>query len=275
MQSESILHASLLDILFEGKNKDYGAYELRKSYNRRIWLAMLGTFIICLLFILLSVLAHSAGTAHWGIPVKEVILSKVDPPEPPTKPLPPLPPKPPVVMVKRIIFTPPLLVKETTDKPVPEMQKLETAVISTIYQDGVDADTYVSPPVEQTTAVGLAPKAVTRDFDKPFAVVEKEARFPGGAIAWKKYLERTLDANVAANEGAPVGNYRVTLEFVVDREGKISQVRATDIPHNCAACAAEAICVIEKGPRWEPAIQNGTTVVFRAVQFITFQVAEQ
>jgi protein TonB len=72
-----------------------------------------------------------------------------------------------------------------------------------------------------------------------------------------------------------MGNYTVKLQFVVDRNGSISDVKAIEIPAACKGCGAEAIKVIERGPKWEPAIQNGKKVIYQAVQFITFQVSEE
>ena len=59
MQTQQILSANILDILFDGRNKNYGAYDLRKNYNKRVIYALSGTFIICLLFTIGSILANS------------------------------------------------------------------------------------------------------------------------------------------------------------------------------------------------------------------------
>ena len=58
MQTQHILSANILDILFDGRNKNYGAYDLRKSYNKRVAYALSGTFFICLLFAVASILAN-------------------------------------------------------------------------------------------------------------------------------------------------------------------------------------------------------------------------
>ena len=57
MEINKINDADFLDILFEGRNKEYGAYELRKTYNRRIVIAIAGMFVICLLFLLSQIIA--------------------------------------------------------------------------------------------------------------------------------------------------------------------------------------------------------------------------
>jgi hypothetical protein len=107
----------------------------------------------------------------------------------------------------------------------------------------------------------------------PGFIAEKEARFPGGPQEWKRYLERNLDANVAAASNAPPGIYTVKVQFIVDKEGKISNVQAVSVPADCPRCAREAERVIRKGPNWEPAVQNGRPVIYQAIQFISFQVS--
>lgn len=105
-------------------------------------------------------------------------------------------------------------------------------------------------------------------------VVEREARFKGGPQGWRKMLEKTLNANVAADAGAPAGQYTVKVQFIVDKEGYVSRVKAIEIPAACKPCASEAVNVISTGPQWEPAIQNNEPVLYQAIQYITFQVEE-
>ena len=105
-------------------------------------------------------------------------------------------------------------------------------------------------------------------------VVEREAMFKGGLEGWKRYLEKNLNANVAADAGAPVGDYTVKVQFVVSKEGYVSKVKAVEVPDGCKPCAAEAVSVISLGPTWEHAIQNNEPVIYQAIQYITFQVSE-
>src|SRR3954468_15444009 len=59
-------------------------------------------------------------------------------------------------------------------------------------------------------------------FDK----VDIEAKFQGGEIAWRKFLEQNLRANVPVDKGAPMGAYTVWVQFIVNKEGKIEDVKA-------------------------------------------------
>ena len=73
--------------------------------------------------------------------------------------------------------------------------------------------------------------------------------------------------------GAPVGVYTGTVTFIVDMEGKVSDVKAENDPGY--GTKDEAVRVIRKGPNWTPANQNGRPVVYRHKQMITFKVSEQ
>ena len=116
-----------------------------------------------------------------------------------------------------------------------------------------------------------APK-VEKEIDKQFTVVQIQAQFPGGADGWRRYLERNLNKDIPTENGAPAADYTVTVSFIVDKTGAISDVRAENDPGY--GTKAEAIRVIQKGPNWKPAIQNGTEVIYRQKQNITFRISE-
>jgi len=114
MEANKILSADILDLVFEGRNKEYGAYDLRKTYNRRMIHALVITASVALLIFLTSVLANTinAGSAK-KVDIKEVTIQdikqeeeKKDIPPPP----PPKPPDPPKIEMQK--FTPPKIVKD-------------------------------------------------------------------------------------------------------------------------------------------------------------------
>jgi len=278
MDINKILKADILDIIFEGRNKEYGAYELRKTYNRRVTIAVSVMIGICLLVFLTTILGNSNDTGDNKIIVQDVQLEDIKQaeekkPEPPPPPPPPKPEPPKVEITK---FTPPKIVKdEEVKEPPPPQEKLEETKIGTINQEGKKDEGFVAPPPEEKgTGIVEAPKKVEEDYDKVFTKVEKEAKFPGGMEGWKRYLERNLNANVAADDGAPIGNYTVKVQFIVDKTGGISNVSAIEVPKACPSCGPEAVKVIKKGPKWDPAVQNGRNVIYQAIQYVTFQVAE-
>lgn len=135
------------------------------------------------------------------------------------------------------------------------------------HNDGVtivsDNAVFVTPVIKKnTTAIS--------DNEPVFNAAQVEPQFPGGANAWLTYLDKNLDKNIAKKNKAAVGNYTVNLRFTIDKEGNVSEVIAENNPG--FGTAAEAIRVIENGPRWIPAEQNGKKVIYSARQTIVFQV---
>ena len=153
MEINKILTADILDIIFEGRNKEYGAYELRKTYNKRLLIAVSSMLAICLLIFLSTVLAKIVvPKKQTQILVQDVQLADVKQEEKKPEPPPPPPPKqePPKVEITK--FTPPKIVKDEEVKPEekpPEQEKLEDTKIGTINQEGEKTDV-VAPPVEQS-----------------------------------------------------------------------------------------------------------------------------
>jgi protein TonB len=275
MDINKIQSADILDILFDGRNKEYGAYDLRKTYNKRIKFSLAGMVLICLLMLVGSLIANSTKKSKTELVVADMELTKVNEEKKPEPPPPPPPPKQEPPKVEMAKFTPPKIVKDEEVKPeeeIKEVEKMEDTKIGTINQEGAKDEGVVAPPVEKSTGVVEAPKA-EEDYDKVFTVVQIAAEFPGGLPAWTKYLERNLNRDLPVENGAPPGKYTVVVSFIVSKTGAISDVVAENDPGY--GTKAEAIRVITKGPSWKPAVQNGRNVIYRHRQSITFQVSEE
>ena len=284
MDANKILGADLIDLVFEGRNKTYGAYELRTHYNKRLRNALVLTLAIFLLLLLLGFLSTlDLGISKGKVDIKEVQLEeiKTDEPPPPPPPPPPKPPEPPKVEMAK--FTPPKVVKDEEvkeeEKP-PEIEKLEDTKISTINQEGIKDEGIVAPPVEDKGGVVEAPKE--DEYDKIFQKVEIDAEFPGGVSGWTKYVTREIERNIDELQDDGRSGTVVVL-FIVDKEGQVSDVRALPcgeagvarcLPPN-SKLAEIAVNAIRKGPKWKPAVQNGRNVKAYRRQPVTFQLAEE
>ncbi|HPG11727.1 MAG TPA: energy transducer TonB [Chitinophagaceae bacterium] len=275
MEANKILKSDILDLVFEGRNKEYGAYNLRKTYNKRMTRALIITGSIALLALLGSVLASSIDKGKKEkIKMQEVTLQDIKQEEkkiiPPPPPPPPPKQEPPKVEMKQ--FTPPVIKKdEEVEKPPPPQEELKEAKIDVINQEGIK-DLNIQVPVVPDQGKQIVEVKKEEDENKIFDKVEIEAKFPGGESQWRRFLERNLDPNTPIDNGAPEGTYTVTVQFVVDKEGNISDVRA--LTNHGYGMEQEAVRVIKKGPKWEPAIQNGRQVKAYRKQPITFQVTE-
>lgn len=274
MEANKILNADILDLIFEDRNKEYGAYNLRKTYNKRILQALIITASIALLALLGTLLAKAFQSKKNNFKVNEVTLQEIKeeekkpdiPPPPPPKP----PPPPQVEMAK---FTPPKIVKDEEVKEViKENKELDSTKIDVKNVEGVK-ETDIAAPSEVDQGKQVIEEKKDDDENKIFEKVEIEASFPGGDGAWKKYLERNLRGEVAQDNGAPAGSYTVWVQFVVDKEGNISDVKA--LTSHGYGMEDEAVRVIKKGPQWKPAQQNGRVVKAYRKQPITFQIEEQ
>ena len=284
MDPNKIKDADLLDIVFEGRNKEYGAYELRKKYNKRLTTALAITMALGALIFLTAFIANVTKKTKGKVEVAEVQLEQIQQEEQKNEPPPPPPPKPPeppkVEMAK---FTPPKVVKDEEvkeeEKP-PEVEKLEETKIGTVNQEGQKDEGIVAPPVEDKGGVVEAPKV--EDEDRVFQKVEIDAEFPGGNGAWTKYVSREIERNSdEIMEDGKSGT--VVVLFIVDKEGAVSEVRAlpcgeAGVP-NCVGpgskLAEVAVAAIKKGPKWKPAIQNGKSVKAYRRQPVTYRIEEQ
>lgn len=85
-------------------------------------------------------------------------------------------------------------------------------------------------------------------------------------------LMQNLDASIPAKNKALDGIYTVTISFLIDDNGKVSDVKALDDPG--FGTGKEAVRVIAQGPDWIPATQNGHKVIFANKQKIAFSVSE-
>lgn len=278
MDANKILSADFLDLLFEDRNKEYGAYHLRKTYNKRIGRALLITASIALLALGGSFLASTLKNAgKKKEKMQEVTLAEIkqedkkDVPPPPPPP-PPKQPEPPKVEMKA--FTPPVIKKdEEVQQPPPQQEELKDVKIADITQEGIKDEGLAQPAVIDEGKQIIEEKKPEEDENKIFDKVEIEAAFPGGDSKWRRYLETSLNAQVATDNGAPEGAYTVVVQFVVDKEGNISDVRG--LTSHGYGMEDEAIRVIKRGPKWTPAVQNGRQVKAYRKQPITFVVQSE
>jgi protein TonB len=271
-----ILSADVLDIIFDGRNKAYGAYDLRKTYQQRVGYALLGMAGVCLLFFAYLFAGSGKKVDKRDVMVKDFFISPDLPMVKPTV-IPPPPPIPrtPQVKVQVTAFKPPQIVPDNQVTETPhEVKTLDNTHIGLTNQDGPNSGAdVVAPPEQSTTGNGNGlPAQKKEDYEGVFITVEKEAEFPGGKAAWMRYLERNLNSSIPTEEGAPAGRYTVVVSFLVDKNGAISDVVAENNP--LYGTAKEAVRVILNGPKWSPALQNGHNVAYRVRQSITFVVSD-
>lgn len=266
MDTNKILTSDLLDLVFDDRNKEYGAYELRKHYQQRITRALLVTGTAVALIITGTVMANSVDrSAIAKVDTREYTLEAlpdVKQPEPllPVKPPEQAPPP------RTEIFTPPVLADQVPNPP-PSQNEYEDARIDDFHADGPD-DSQISDPVVPMAHTGIIEEKNDRETG-PLEFVQIDAKC---ACNWVKFLERNLQSTVPVDNGAPVGRYKVIVQFVVDIDGTVSDIKPlTSLGYGMEE---EAVRVLKKAVKWEPAIQNGRQVKAYRRQVIIFEVEE-
>lgn len=276
MEADKVLTSSILDILFEGRNKEYGAYELRKHHNSRVLLGLLAVaFITGLAFAIKALPNGQNGPQKQAMVVSDVQLEevrlekKVEPPPPPSiQPL----------KLAQIKFTAPLIVKDEDvkidDRP-PEQDRLIDTKIGAINQEGLKDSGNVSSPDADGNGNGVVegPKlSGDNDYDRVFTKVEVESQYPGGAPAWLRFLNRNFRYPEDALNNQVQGT--IIVQFIVDQTGNVSDVAAISGPE-AGGLREEAVRVIRNSGQWLPAIQNGRKVKSYKRQPVVFMMATE
>ncbi len=275
MEPNQIKDADILDILFEGRNKDYGAYELRKTYNQRIRKAMFCTgAMIALLLLGWTLSSMKKDKAIIPVVSPDFEIANIKEPDKPL-PVPPPPVKvaPPPVATIRI--TPPRIVPDNEVKPdekPPENDAADHMKIGPDNVAGAADEGIAGPPAAQGAAQGVVEAPKKTEDDGIFYKVEIESSFPGGNQAWLRFLNRNLRYPDEAMNIEIQGT--VLVQFIVDRDGHISDVQAVSGPDQ-GGLREEAVRVIQKSGLWTPAQQNGRYVKSYKRQPVNFRIGTE
>jgi len=240
-----------VEMVFENKNKDYGAYELRKKSTRRHFVALLIGIFIFILSVSLPGILKVIMPKQIEKEVRVRTLSEIKIDKPKEDILKEIPPPPPIR--NTIKFTPPVIKPDqaVNDEEEPKMQKeiveQKAAISTTDFNKGTDD---VAAPIAKENA------QITEDPDKPFLVAEKMPQFPGGEVEMMKFIRDNLKYPGRAQEAGVTG--RVVVNFVVGRDGKITHIKI--VRGIGSGCDEEAIRVLEKMPPWTPGEMGGKAV---------------
>lgn len=263
MKTEGVVipQSSWDDIVFERRNKDYGAYVNRKNYSKYVLIA-LGITIAVLILVLaapaIAELLKSAGSSSEP-KLKETTISLDQPP-----PITPQPPPPDVRIpppVKTVIkFLPPKVTEKEVveEEPMPTIEEIKENETGATEVIGTGDVVFEEPVVESTG----------EEEDKIFYAVEQQAEFPGGVAAMMKFLQKNIKYPASAKRMGIEG--KVFVKFIVDKEGGISNIEIMKGMN--ADLDKEAIRVIKMMPPWKPGKQNGRAVKSQFVLPVYFKL---
>lgn len=152
-----------------------------------------------------------------------------------------------------------------------------STVLCCILQLSAFAIEYTQPLLKRDTLPGNQAGVDTSIVDedgniKVFEKVDIEAQFHGGDDGWRQFLIANVNANTPADKGAPAGTYTVVVQFIVDKDGSVSDIKA--LTRHGFGMEAEVVRMIKKSPKWSPAIQCGKPVRAYRKQPVTFVVEE-
>ena len=253
-----------VDLVFEGKNQAYGAYQLRKDTGKRNLKALITMFLIfaAIAAIVIAKVSIDNYIASRNAAIetdvelqslaekKEAKAEKKDEPEVE---------KIEIEHVKSsVAFTVPEIkkddeVKEEQEiKSQDELQETNTAIGAF----NVEGNDETGGEVLKAKEVIAEPEPPKVEETKVFDVVEEMPQFPGGQAALLEYLAKNIKYPVVAEENGVQG--RVIVTFVVERDGSITDVRV--VKSVDPSLDKEAARVVKSMPKWQPGKQNGSAV---------------
>ena len=249
-----LLKRQWLDIVFEGRNKSYGAYELRKDNSKtNVRALVIGAFVFAFAVatpILVDMIPSSSDS---DASLNEKITTVKLPPkeEKPKENLPPPPPPPP--KVDQVKFVKPVVAKtEDVTEEIVEVKDLKDKKLGDKDIKGNDEAPLTLGPVDN----GPAKQAVEADDNLYNSQgVEVKPEFPGGIEKFYKYIGNNFDKSIVEDENFPGG--RIMVSFTVEKDGSLSDIKTRDIGYGTGK---EAERLLKKCPRWAPAEQNGKKV---------------
>ncbi len=262
MENTNWQKKSIDDIVFEGRNKSYGAFQLRRIYDKHMSRAMLSGMLFFLLAVssprIISMIKGMMPENKDELVMKEVTLAE-PPPIDPKKPPPPPPPevKPPPIK-DQIKFVPPVVKKDEEvieeEPPPPTVDEIKDKEIATETKEGdengVDAS-LTEPDAPPAPPVLEEPKE-----EEPFTYVEQMPTFPDGQEAMYKFIYDRIKYPAIARENGISG--QVIVQFVVSKEGEIKNAKV--MRGIGGGCNEEALRVVNQMPRWKPGKHNGRAV---------------
>ena len=271
-----------VDMVFAGKNKEYGAYQLRKGTSGRNIKSLLILVIAAALvggFLAWKVIEQKQAEEQQAY-MEAMELAKLQKQAEKEKKKKPEKVQPKVEMKKEIPvaretqkFTAPVIKKDELVKEenqVKQMDKLDEKVaVGTENKEGVKDRTIEAVRSDIATVAPPPPPAPKPEVStKVFDVVEEMPSFPGGQGALMSYLASNIKYPVVAQENGVQG--RVIVSFVVERDGSISDVRVARSVD--PSLDREAQRVVKSMPRWKPGKQNGSAVRVKYTVPVVFRL---
>jgi protein TonB len=246
------------DIVFENRNKEYGAYMLRKKYSRNVILSVLIGIIIMATAIITPYLNARALESRQKRAERqvEIKMENLDQPNETVVPTAP-PPPPPAEEVQQQKYIPPEVVDSIKPEEMVQLMTMDEAEVVVQNEEVVEIVEEVQEEVQEEEAE-----------PEPFIVVEEMPAFPGGDAALLRYLQENAVYPEVAKENNIQG--RVILKFCVTPTGGVSMI--TILKGVDPELDEEAKRVVSTLPAFKPGKQGGKPVPVWFQAYINFQL---
>jgi protein TonB len=271
MTNNEILKASLLDIIFENRNKEYGAYALRNDYDKRLVKALTVGLCLVLLLILFNYLnlpgSSMADTRNYkdGSKIIKVVIEPEKQPEP-EKPKEVEKPKPAQIDFQTLK----IVVDNKVTDPPPDNSDVDDKIISDVNTPGTEDD---KPKVADLTGDNDGKSggdSKPAEPEKEIKIYQREPQFPGGYEALAAFMRN----NLVTPEELEIGEKKIVkIKFIVGKDGSITDITILESPGK--NYDKEVSRVVKRMPKWEPAIQNDINVAVGYILPVTFMGVEE
>ena len=276
MSKVDLLDNNWVDLVFEGRNKEYGAYVLRKETGKRNLKSMLIVFAV-IIAIMAAVAAKVASEN--AFPKKVAMETDVELSKLAQKKEAKVEKKAPVKVEEQKVvekvkssvkFTPPVIKKDEDVKPEEELKSQEdlNKTNTAIGSFDVKGNDEAGGEVLKAKEVIAQPEPPKEEETKVFDVVEVMPSFPGGQAALFEWLSKNIKYPVVAEENGVQG--RVIVTFVVERNGSITDVQV--VKSVDPSLDKEAVRVVKAMPHWIHGKQNGSAVRVKFTVPVTFRL---
>ena len=257
------------DLIFEGRNKDYGAYKMRARAPRRLTFSVILVIVIALVGFSIPKLITMVTPEKKEVMTEVTTLSQLEEPEVKQEEVQKVEPvaPPPPALKSSIKFTAPVIAKDeevTDEDEMKSQEELTESKVTISIADVKGNDEEGGELIEDLKQIVTEAPVEEQVFD----MVEQKPQFPGGDVEMMSWLGKNINYPVIAQENGVQGV--VVCQFVVGSDGSIRDVnvlRSLD-----PSCDKEAVRVIKSMPKWIPGRQNGKAVSVRYTLPVRFRL---
>lgn len=258
------------NLVFEGKNKSFGAYVMRQSSPSRHRKAMIIITLLAIIAFSAPALIKIITPKKDAVKISEVTaLSKLPPAETKDENIVKKIDTPPPALKSSIKFTAPVIKKDSEVRDEDEIKSQDELIKNSATISIADVkgnDEVNGKDIADIREISTETKPVEKE--QVYTYVEQPPSFPGGESELANYLRANIKYPQAAKETGIQG--KVYLEFIVSRNGEITDVKVIRGLHY--ECDKEAMRVVKSMPRWTPGKQNGHTVTVKFTLPVVFQL---